>query len=477
LADKQDVLPINRAFVCGRLNLIRKQLDLKLQRSEIRKKQVVAKKNIPEIMRDKISSFLMGSDQIFVAYSGGLDSHVLLHLLAQIRKVQPKLKLTAIHVNHNLSANAKKWNQHCKKVCKGLRVECVIKNVDATIKIKGHSPEEIARKLRYESFAEILPKNALLLTAHQANDQAETLLLQMFRGAGPKGLAAISTKVKFAKGWLVRPILDFSREELLQYAIEYKLKWIEDESNTNLKFDRNLIRHKLMPAVKKQWPGIIATLNRVSRHCAEASELLEDLAAEDLSKIIGANKKTLNLTSLKELTVIRQHNVLRFWLHSLQLSTPSEAKLNEIIRTIVNSRSDATPQVKWHGAEIRRFQDHLYAMSPLLSHNNKIVLRWDLNKPLKLPNDLGVLQVKIAPKFKATIATKTFTVQFRQGGEKLKLAKRQGTHQLKKLMQEWRVPPWLRDRIPLVYCGAKIVAVIGYYSVSDLQFQIRGLSV
>jgi tRNA(Ile)-lysidine synthase len=406
--------------------------------------------------------------KIFIGYSGGLDSTVLLHLLTRICKEQPKLQLTAIHINHNLSLNAKKWTNHCKKVCKSLRVYCMVENVNAKIKIKDHSPEEIARKLRYETFAKKLPKNAILATAHQANDQAETLLLQLFRGAGPKGLAAMPEKMPFAKGWLLRPLLNFSREELLQYAKKYKLSWIEDESNTNIKFDRNFIRHKLIPIIKKNWPGIITTLNRAANHCASASELLEDLASEDFKKVVGAIKNTISIEKLKSLSLARQSNVLRFWLHTLKLTIPDTAKLNEIVRTAVNSRSDATPVIKWHGAEIRRFQNLLYAMQPLSPHNNKIVLPFNLKKPLKLPNNMGTLQAKINKQFK-TDSKKIFTIRFRQGGEKLKIAKRKGTHKLKKLMQEWQIPPWLRDRIPLVYCGDKIIAVVGYYNTNNYE--------
>lgn len=424
----------------------------------------------------KILSFLGNSKKIFIAYSGGLDSHVLLHLLVQLRMVRPKLQLTAIHVNHNLSSNAKQWTKHCKKICKELLVECIVKNVNAKIKIKDYSPEEIARKLRYEAFAENLPKNAVLVTAHQANDQAETLLLQLFRGAGPKGLAAMPIKVKFGKGWLVRPLLGFSREELLQYAKEYKLKWIEDESNADIKFDRNLIRHKLMPIIRKNWPGITTTLNRAASLCAAANDLLENLAAEDLANVTG-DKNTINIEELKNLPLMRQNNVLRFWLHTLHLSTPSEAKLNEIVRTMVNSRGDANPVVQWQGTEIRRFQNYLHAMSPLLPHDKKQVLQFDLKRPLKLPGNLGVLRAKVSKKFLADFKGKKFTVQFRQGGEKLKLSNRQGTHQLKKLMQEWQVPSWLRDRIPLVYCGSEIIAVVGCYSVAGLRFQFQTHSI
>lgn len=419
-------------------------------------------------MGAEITSLLADKKKIFIAYSGGVDSHVLLHLLVQIREEIPKLRLTAVHINHGLSINAKKWEKHCLQTCKDLNVPCIVKNVDAKSKIVDYSPEEVARNLRYKVFAEILPHDALLVTAHQANDQAETLLLQLFRGAGPRGLAAMPIIMQFAKGWLLRPLLSFSRDELLSYAAEYKLKWLEDESNTNVKFARNLLRQRLIPLIKKNWPGIVIALNRVANHCAAANELLEDLAVEDLEKVSGGNKDTINTQELKKLTLARQSNVLRFWLYNLKLPIPSTAKVQEIIRTVVHARNDAMPIVKWRGAEVRRFQNHLYAMVPLLVHNNKVVLRFYLRRPLKLPGELGVLHAKTSEKFKANYKNKIFTVRFRQGGEELKLGTR-NTHKLKKLMQEWQIPPWLRERVPLICCNKRIVAVVGYYNIDGIQ--------
>jgi len=405
-----------------------------------------------EVVRKNILDLLSSYKKIFVAYSGGADSHVLLHLLQGIFRDKNGVKLAVIHVNHNLSPKAKKWVEHCRKVCKKLCIEYITKSIAVEIKSSDHSPEEILRKLRYEIFAEVLPKDACLVTAHHADDQAETLLLQLFRGAGPKGLAASPRKIKFARGWLVRPLLDCSRKEILLYAGRNKLEWIEDESNANTKFDRNLIRHQLLPSIKKRWPAVVATLNRVSRHCSEMSELLAMLAEKDLQYVISkSDANVINVDLLKKLSLIQQKNVLRFWLHKLCLPMPSEVKLREIVRTVINSRYDAVPVVKWFGAEVRRFRDGLYAMPPLAPLNNK--------------------KIKISCQFK--LDPKKIKVCFRQGGEKIKMSGRQGTRDLKKLMQEWGVPPWMRDRIPLVYYGKKIIAVIGYYNDGSVAVPLR----
>ncbi len=405
-----------------------------------------------DIMLNKLLGLLAPYKRIFIAYSGGADSHVLLHLLSTFFKSKKGIKLTAIHINHNLSPHAKRWDRHCYQVCKKLHIDYISKSIAPGIKPGAHSLEEILRKLRYEIFAKVLPKGACLVTAHQADDQAETLLLQLFRGAGPKGLAAMPEKVEFARGWLVRPLLGCSREDILFYAKCHKLRWIEDESNSNTKFDRNFIRHQLMPHIKNRWPACVKVLNRVSRHCCEASELLNILAEEDLLKVADQEKAhIIDVKSLKKLPLVRQKNVLRFWLHRLSLPIPSEVKLAEVIRTVVNSRYDAMPLVKWFGAEVRRFRHGLYAMPPLVALDSK-----------RSSPALNKLKLQLANELK--LDPKKIKLCLRKEGERVKLFKRQGTHELNKLLQEWSVPPWLRNRVPLIYYETKLIAVVGYYT-------------
>jgi tRNA(Ile)-lysidine synthase len=410
--------------------------------------------------QNKILDLFAIHKKIFIAYSGGVDSHVLLHLIAGLCNDKKDIKLSAIHVNHNINPQSLLWQQHCQKICRKLGVTCLVRTIPRELKANDHSIEEILRKMRYEIFAQVLSKDACLLTAHQVDDQAETLLLQLFRGAGPKGLAAMPEKVRFAKGFFARPLLKQKRAEILLYATKYELNWIEDTSNAEIKFDRNFIRHRLLPMIKEKWPSVITTLNRVSRHCSEANELLEILGELDLERRL-TDKNIINVMSLKNLSLIRQKNVLRFWLQRLNLSLPSESKLLEVVRTVINSRYDKMPVVRWLGAEIRRFRSDLYAMPPLTPHDNKTILFFS-KKILKLPDDLGVLKIEVVPKTKLDL--KKFKVCFRQGGERIKLPGRKGHSDLKNLMQEWAIPPWLRDRIPLVYYDNELVAVVGYYS-------------
>lgn len=414
-------------------------------------------------------STLTFSKKIFIAFSGGLDSKVLLHALKQIQLVHPEFELTAIHVNHSINAAAKDWEKHCQDLCGNLKIPLISKVVDATIKINDHSPEEIARLLRYQVFADILPQDGVLVTAHQADDQAETLLLQLFRGAGPKGLAAMQSKVPFAKSWLIRPLLSFSRKALEDYANKNKLSWIEDLSNLDTKYNRNFLRHKILPKLREKWPGITTTLNRVATHCAEAEQLLEVLAAQDIALCVGGVKNTLSAMQIRKLDFARQRNLLRYWLHQQKLAIPSTAKLEQILHCVVLSNLSAQPVVTWHGGEVRRYRDDIYAMMPLQPIDHALIIPWDLSQPLILPNSLGILHAEIDVE---TISNccKKFYIRFRKGGENIRLHGH--SHLLKKLFQEWDVLPWQRERLPLIYCADELVAVANY-CIADTATGIR----
>lgn len=398
--------------------------------------------------------------KFLIAYSGGMDSHVLLHSMDILRKQLPELQLRSVHVHHGLSNNANLWVEHCRRVCTDLNVEFIVKYVKAKSRSK-HSLEDIARKLRYQEFANLLMEDECLLTAHHADDQAETLLLQLFRGSGTRGLAAMPEYKDFASSNLIRPLLEFSRQELYEYAKQNDLNWIEDESNENIGFDRNFIRHQLLPIIKTKWPGILKTLARVAVHCANASELLSALAEQDYVTIHGLKPNTLSVKKLLQLDTARQSNVIRYWLHKLNLATSTNIKMQHIIKDILHCRKDAASVVHWKDVEVRRYRDDLYAFKPLERHDAGAVLEWDVTKPLKLPADLGVLHPDILKDHGIDLKTaKNITVRFRQGSERCKMKGRTGTHELKKIFQENGIPPWQRDRVPLIYQDDELVAFI-----------------
>jgi tRNA(Ile)-lysidine synthase len=311
-------------------------------------------------------------------------------------------------------------------------------------------------------------KDECLLTAHHADDQAETLLLQLFRGSGTRGLAAMPEYKDFASSTLIRPLLEFSRQELYEYAKQNNLNWIEDESNENIGYDRNFIRHQVLPIIKKKWPGILKTLARVAKHCANASELLSVLAEQDYVKVYGSRPNTLSIEKLLQLNTARQSNVIRYWLHKLNLPAPTDIKMRHIMKDILHSRKDAASVVHWQGVEARKYRDDLYAFTPLKKHDASTILVWNTTEPLKLPADLGMLHPDILKNHGIDLVTaKNITVRFRQGGERCKIKGRTGTHKLKKIFQEIGIPHWQRNRVPLIYQDNELIAFVPLSSFAE----------
>jgi len=224
-----------------------------------------------------LEQIIQKSTTIWIAYSGGLDSQVLLHLCVQSKYMN---KIKAIHIHHGLSKNADQWVEHCKETCQNLKIPLIIKYIQIN-EIKRKSLEELARHKRYEIFEELLEENDVLLMAHHADDQAETFLLRALRGSGIEGLSAIPQQRKLGKGILYRPLLNFSRMELQKYAHENNLKWIEDESNQCEKFDRNFLRKQIIPILKNRWKGLEKTLCRTAHIQTETAQLLLEHAQQD----------------------------------------------------------------------------------------------------------------------------------------------------------------------------------------------------
>lgn len=420
----------------------------------------------PEKLRLTLTSLLTSRQTLWIAYSGGLDSQVLLHALATLGK-EEKIQnpIHAVHINHGWSENAKQWAHYCEKTCTDLQVPCTVIEVDAKPQ-KGESPEASARTARYNAFAKLLNSGDYLLTAHQQDDQAETLLLQLLRGAGVKGLSSMPVIIHFGSGYHLRPLLLNSRAELHQYAKEKKLSWIDDESNQNLRFNRNFIRHEIMPTIRQRWPQATKTLTRVAEHCAQAHLLLEELARIDLCKTQGSKPNTLSIQKLLALSTARWQNLFRYWLQQQDLTLPNKAHLQRIATDILQSKKDANPQVKWDEIIICRYDDDLYALNFhfLSQHNNKSIISWSFTKPLEIKN-IGTLIAKptLGRGIRITgLSLDKITVRFRQGGERCQPTGRSGSHPLKKLMQAWHIPTWERDRIPIIYYAEEIIAVIGY---------------
>ena len=415
--------------------------------------------------------FLSATTTVWVAYSGGCDSHVLLHALSQLQQSQG-FELKAVYVNHNLSPNAVEWGGHCQQVCVDLEIAFVGLDVDASPQ-SGESPEAAARNARYQAITETLQAGDYLCTAHHQDDQAETLLLQLLRGAGPKGLAGMPQASALGKATQLRPLLGFSQAQLQVYAEQYGLYWIEDESNSDTGFNRNYLRHEVMPLLRQRWPAVDATIARSANNCAEAAELIEVLAEQDYQLVKVKGSSELSISNLFDLDKSRLKNVLRYWIRLSNLPLPSDKKLQHIISDVLHAAEDKTPLVYWPGAEIRRFNGRLFVMSPLPEFDSSQVIHWqDLTQALALP-DGRWLSCEDAGE-KPAIDLEVFesgqvTIRFRQGGE---VCQQAGSHQhksLKQLFQEAVIAPWQRQRIPLVYVDEDLVAVVGVCISDDVS--------
>ncbi len=407
---------------------------------------------------EAVLSKLPDSKRYLVAYSGGVDSCVLLYALSQIKE-KINQEIIAVHVNHSLSKNADKWEKHCLSVCNSLDINYKSINIDVSNR-EGKSSEAWARELRYKALEDLLQDDDLLLTAHHQDDQAETILLQLLRGSGPEGLAGMPIIRPFGCGWLARPFLSFTREQLVTYAEREQLKWIEDESNYNTMYDRNYIRKNIFPVIKERWPAAARTLSRAASHQADVIELLKDIAEADLNEVYDPDTEILEIDKFNKLSISRKKNVLRAWLRRLNLPIPNTDITENIITELIDASIDSEPCIRWDGAEIRRYRNQVYGMSPLPEHDNKSVHVWKISKQLQL--DIGILEAKLSKGegLKTNcVKNQQVEVRYRQGGERIHPAGRSHTCELKKYFQESGIPPWQRDRIPLIYIDGELAAV------------------
>jgi len=418
----------------------------------------------------------------WLAYSGGLDSHVLLHSIAKQRAHLFGAKLTAVHVNHQLQADAWDWVEHCRAQATQLQLDFVVLTVDVQ-RSPGVSPEAAARTARYRALQNRLAPNEMLLSAHHQNDQAETLLLQLLRGSGPAGLAAMPERRVLGQGWLLRPLLGCHREELLAYAKTWGLHWIEDPSNRDERFERNLLRHRIMPLLRQHWPAVEKNLARSAQLTAEAAELLSELGQQDLIGLVSEQDNSLAWAPLTALSAQRRRNALRCWLRTLGLNLPSQAQLVQIDQQMQATRQDAQPAVTWSGGEVRRYRDRLYALPPISVTSTKAfdpeqIIPWPSPNSLHVVG-VGCLQwVEQQSGGLAPDVLRAITVRFRQGGERFRPQGRRHSQRLKQLLQERGIPPWQRDRLPLIYSGEQLVWVPGLgpaaqYCVAEGQTGLR----
>lgn len=389
----------------------------------------------------------------YVAFSGGLDSTVLLHLLASLAQREALPTLRAIHVQHGLQAAAEAWPAHCQQVCATLGVPLLLREVQVQ---SGASLEQAAREARYQAFVEVLAADELLLTAQHRDDQAETLLFRLLRGAGARGLSAMPAHRALGAGQLLRPLLDVSRAELEAYARQHALQWVEDPSNTDERFSRNFLRQQVLPLLTQRWPQASASMARSAAHLSEAQGLLDELAQADLAamaqdpRFAWVTLPSLPLAALLNLSAPRQRNVLRHWLAPLTPLPDSDHWAGWT--SLAHAAVDAAPIWRLARGQLQRADGRLWWLSGTwLQAMASIDLPLSVGEPLQLPANGCVWLQGQAP-------SGTLHVRYRVGGEQLHVAGR-GHRDLKRLLNETAVPAFLRSRLPLLYQGEQLLAV------------------
>ncbi len=403
--------------------------------------------------------------RLYVAYSGGVDSHVLLHVCAGVPALRSRL--TAVYVHHGLQAQAQAWGEHCQHSAAGLGVSFELLRVDARARA-GQSPEEAARRARYQALAALLAADDAVLVAHHQDDQLETVLLQLFRGAGVQGLAGMPVALPLGAGRMLRPLLNIPKPAIDAYALAQALCWVDDPSNQNGDFDRNFLRNALVPQLKQRWPSLAKTVARTARHCGAAQEHLAEMATAALIPVLNAADNTLHLPLLLALPEGKQALVLRQWCQRLGLKMPSEAFVGRLLAEVAMARPDSVPVLYSQGRCWRRYRDTLYCLPPPTPPLCTDLL-WDTQQPTLALGDgrqLAWLRASTGIALSCWQQARV-AVRFRSGGETIRLPHRQGRHSLKKLYQEAAIPPWQRALLPLLYLDDQLAAVGDTWIAAD----------
>ena len=372
---------------------------------------------------------------IVIALSGGIDSVVLLHFL---NSHYPG-NIRAVHINHNLSKHSKDWSLFCKELCHKLEIK--FKSIDINIK-NSSNVEENARKKRYNSLKSELSKNEVLCTAHHQEDQSETFLLQLFRGSGVAGLASMPKMKSFADAFLYRPFLHISKQLIVDYATKYNLNWVEDDSNINLNFKRNLLRLEFIPKLESGFEGVIKNISRSAYHQSEALKLINDLAKIDIEKFNLVINHKIQVLSLIQLPERRVANVLRYYIAQRGFLMPSNKVLTELI-SVLRAKDDAKVILKWHLYEVRRYDNELYFFD---------------GEPDRSNED--------CPLFNKLKDQTNFTIRFRQDGQRVRLKGKKHSSSLKKILQSANIPPWERDKLRMYYINDTLV---GMESIGEMS--------
>ncbi len=393
--------------------------------------------------------------RVVVAFSGGVDSTVLLATLARLKLRAP---LCAAHVDHGLHPDSPLWSAHCEATARALGVELV--TVRVAVERRARSGlEAAAREARYAALADLLSAGDVLLTAHHGDDQLETVLLRLVRGSGVRGLRAIRERMPFGRGWLARPLLGASRAEIVAQARAWNLRWLEDPANASLEHDRNFLRAAVVPRLLERWPAAARSAQRLAEQMADAEEILTEVAARDSAQIEDPSR--VPRAALEPLDPARQRNLLRHLVREAGFEPPSALKVEELRAALLGVRRDAQPRIRWAGVDARVFRAHLYLMAALPAASARGFAA-PVDKRGRWTGPEGELQFEplgVGPGLPESWLDEGLTLRFRGGGEIFKPLAHAHNRSLKHWLQEAAIVPWMRARIPLLYRRDDLVAV------------------
>ncbi len=418
----------------------------------------------PDKLKEQLSSWPLPGCY-WIAFSGGMDSTALVHAMAHIQN-ELTADVRAIHINHGLHPDADSWQAHCEKQCKqlGIPLSCETVQVEQTAR---QSPEAQARKARYAAMIERMSGDDMLLTAHHAEDQAETVILNLMRGAGVDGLAAIQPLRRTGDTWLGRPLLHWRRQQLCQFLTRENITFVDDPSNDDLAIRRNYVRHEILPRLTRMWPAATEQLNKSAELVRSASSILKSVAAADLAICQGARCYEINVQSLYEFDIDRQALIVRQWARANDLPTPDQRQLIELLRQLHHARDDTALCLKWPGVELHRYRAKLFIMPAMPECPGDWQLEWDGHTPVDLPAGSGKIFLQGGT---TTLFDETpLLLHTRIGSERLQPAGQPHHKSLKQLFQSAGIPPWLRSRIPLVSQNGQCLAVGDIWLDQDFE--------
>ncbi|MEO7916491.1 MAG: tRNA lysidine(34) synthetase TilS [Dokdonella sp.] len=397
---------------------------------------------------------------IAVGLSGGSDSCVLLHALAALPQARER-GLRAIHVDHGLDADSGEWARQAVAMAAALGLACRVLHV-CVERGAGIGPEAAARAARYAAWAGELASGEILALAHHRDDQVETLLLKLLRGASAEGLGAMRPFRALGSSWLWRPLLDLPRAALSDYAARHALAWIDDPSNTDQRLDRNYLRQRVLPLLRERWPQCDSVIARSADWQRATADYLANQIEQETTRLTGTEPATLRVDAWLAAPDAMRDGVLRAWLRRNQLTAPSHSQAVEVIRQMQTAKAGACPLVCWPGAEVRRYRGHLFAMERLPSMPSDWSHTFD-GSPLVLPANLGTMVLESQAGFAtpAPVTDGPWIARFRRGGERIQLAGETFHRELRDLFQQAGIPPWQRGQLPIISDADGVVLAVG----------------